>query len=39
MKPSILLAVNPWHGVQFFLRNGFAGFVILGKFVPWTKAK
>ena len=32
-SPSILTAVNPWHGVQFFMRNGFAGFVILGAVV------
>ena len=32
-RPSILLAVNPWEGVQFFMRNGFAGFVILGAVV------
>jgi KUP system potassium uptake protein len=32
-SPQILLAVNPWHGVSFFLRNGFAGFVILGAVV------
>jgi KUP system potassium uptake protein len=31
--PAILLAINPWHGVQFFLHNGFAGFVILGAVV------
>ncbi len=27
--PEVLLAVNPWYAVQFFLNNGFAGFVIL----------
>jgi KUP system potassium uptake protein len=32
-SPQILLAVNPWHGVSFFLRNGFAGFIILGAVV------
>jgi len=32
-SPQILLAINPWHGVSFFLRNGFAGFVILGAVV------
>jgi KUP system potassium uptake protein len=31
--PEILLAVNPIHGVQFFVRHGFAGFVILGAVV------
>lgn len=28
--PAVLAAVNPWHGVDFFLRNGLAGFVVLG---------
>jgi len=32
-SPQILLAINPWHGVSFFMRNGFAGFVILGAVV------
>ena len=31
--PSVLLAANPMHGVDFFVRNGFAGFVILGAVV------
>jgi KUP system potassium uptake protein len=31
--PEILLAVNPLHGVRFFIRHGFAGFVILGAVV------
>jgi KUP system potassium uptake protein len=31
--PEILSAVNPMHGVQFFVRHGFAGFVILGAVV------
>ena len=31
--PGILLAINPWHGVKFFLSNGFAAFVILGAVV------
>ena len=32
-SPGILLAINPWHGVSFFMRNGFAGFAILGAVV------
>jgi KUP system potassium uptake protein len=32
-SPQILMAANPWEGVQFFVRNGFAGFVILGAVV------
>ena len=31
--PRILLAINPWYGVQFFINNGFTGFVILGAVV------
>ena len=31
--PGILAAINPWHGVKFFLHNGFAAFVILGAVV------
>lgn len=32
-QPRILLAISPSYGVQFFLNNGFAGFVILGAVV------
>jgi KUP system potassium uptake protein len=32
-EPRILLAISPWYGVQFFMNNGFAGFVILGAVV------
>lgn len=28
--PQVLAAVNPWHGVSFFMRNGIHGFLILG---------
>jgi KUP system potassium uptake protein len=31
--PEILAAANPLHAVQFFLRNGFHGFLILGAVV------
>ncbi|HTI70866.1 MAG TPA: potassium transporter Kup [Candidatus Limnocylindria bacterium] len=31
--PEVLAAVNPWYGVQFFIENGFGGFVILGSVV------
>jgi len=31
--PQILLALNPAHGVQFFIRHGFGAFVILGSVV------
>lgn len=27
---SVLAAINPLHGIQFFLRNGWQGFVTLG---------
>ncbi len=29
-EPHILLAVNPWHGIRFFLENRWQGFVTLG---------
>jgi len=29
-SPRILLAINPLYGFEFFVRNGFTGFVILG---------
>ena len=32
-EPEILLAVNPWYGVRFFLENGWSGFFILGAVV------
>ena len=28
--PEVLSAVNPWHGVEFFINNGRHGFVVLG---------
>ncbi len=28
--PGVLLAINPWYGIDFFLRNGVHGFLILG---------
>ncbi len=28
--PEVLTAINPFHGVDFFLRNGWHGFLILG---------
>jgi KUP system potassium uptake protein len=28
--PGVLAAVNPVHGIQFFARNGLAGFLVLG---------
>jgi KUP system potassium uptake protein len=28
--PAVLAAVNPMHGIDFFLRNGGRGFVVLG---------
>ncbi len=27
--PVVLLAINPWYAVEFFLHNGFAGFLVL----------
>jgi KUP system potassium uptake protein len=29
-EPTILLAANPWYGLQFFLDHGMAAFVLLG---------
>jgi len=29
-QPQVLVALNPWHAVAFFARNGFAGFTTLG---------
>ena len=31
--PTILIAVNPWYAVRFFVDHGFAGFTILGAVV------
>ncbi|MDQ3811254.1 MAG: KUP/HAK/KT family potassium transporter, partial [Chloroflexota bacterium] len=32
-EPQILLAMNPWYGVQFFLQEGIPGYIILGAVV------
>jgi KUP system potassium uptake protein len=32
-EPEILLALNPWHGVRFFMANGHIGFLALGAIV------
>ncbi len=32
-EPRILFALNPWHGVQFFVQNGRVGFLVLGAVV------
>lgn len=32
-SPRIFLALNPLYGFEFFVRNGFAGFVVLGAVV------
>ena len=29
-NPGVLAAVNPLHGAEFFLRNGWMGFLVLG---------
>ena len=31
--PGVLGAINPWHGVRFFLEHGTAGFLTLGAVV------
>ncbi len=32
-EPSVLRALNPWYAVEFFLREGLAGFTILGSII------
>jgi len=32
-RPDILLALNPYHAVSFFVRNGKLGFLVLGSVV------
>ncbi len=32
-EPTVLNALAPWHGVQFFLAHGWHGFVLLGAVV------
>jgi KUP system potassium uptake protein len=29
-NPDVLTAMNPWHGVMFFVRNGWMGYIVLG---------
>ncbi len=29
-KPEILAAINPYYGIEFFIQNGLAGFLVLG---------
>lgn len=33
LEPAILLAINPWYAVKFFVHNGWQGFFILGAVV------
>ena len=32
-RPQILLAVNPWYGITFFIGHGYGAFVLLGAVV------
>src|SRR5437763_1781273 len=32
-EPRVLLALNPWYGIQFFVVNGKTGFLVLGAVV------
>ena len=32
-RPDVLLAINPWYGVRFFVQHGVAGFLTLGAVV------
>nr|MBP7967161.1 KUP/HAK/KT family potassium transporter [Candidatus Woesebacteria bacterium] len=29
-QPQVLIAMNPWYGVRFFIQNGWVGFWVLG---------
>ena len=29
-QPQVLVAMNPWYGVRFFIQNGWVGFWVLG---------
>ena len=29
LEPAVLAALNPWHGLNFFLQNGLTGFLVL----------
>ena len=31
--PGIVTAVNPWHAVEFFRQNGFAGYIVLSEVI------
>ncbi len=31
--PEVLLAVNPWYGIDFMLHNGFTGFIVLSEVI------
>ncbi len=28
--PAVFAAINPWYGIDFFVRNGWQGFLVLG---------
>ncbi len=30
LAPEVLAAINPWYAMQFFVQNGWMGFVVLG---------
>ena len=31
--PGIVTAVNPWHALEFFRQNGFAGYIVLSEVI------
>ncbi|MHB8058470.1 MAG: KUP/HAK/KT family potassium transporter [Desulfuromonadaceae bacterium] len=31
--PEIISAINPWYAVEFFLNNGFAGYIVLSEVI------
>jgi KUP system potassium uptake protein len=33
IEPAVLTALNPWHAVQFFVREGFGGLIVLAAVV------
>jgi len=32
-NPGIITAINPWHAVEFFRQNGFAGYIVLSEVI------
>jgi len=32
-NPGIVAAINPWHALEFFRQNGFAGYIVLSEVI------